>query len=177
LLAATNFGANSVELDVVMSADKVPVVMHDYWLDRTTDCVGDLRDMDWGTISNCRVGNLFGVPRLDELLPKLLGYRKVFVEIKTEDDQAEEAAMAIGSLVKQLVAYDQVIVTSFNLRILYELKMRFPEPRIHIGFDGVDASVPLATLNMGFDDMLMRYTDIDRCVFSTAQQLNAKLIT
>jgi glycerophosphoryl diester phosphodiesterase len=177
LLAAADFGANAVELDVVLSSDGVPVVMHDYRLDRTTNCSGDLRDLPWSAIETCRLDGDLAVPRLDTLLPKLLGYRKVFVEIKCDDDQAQATAETVGGLVRDLVAYDQVVVTSFNLRALYELKTRFPEPRIHIGYDGQDASVPLATVNMGFDYMLMRYTDIDRCVFSTAEQMRVKLVT
>jgi glycerophosphoryl diester phosphodiesterase len=177
LLVAADYGANSVELDVIMSADGVPVVMHDYSLARTTDCVTDVRGMTWAQISACRLDGDLAIPRLDELLPKLLGYRKVFVEIKCDDGQAQLAAETVGGLVRDLVAYDQVIVTSFNLRALYELKTRFPEPRIHIAYDGQDATVPLATVNMGFDYMLMRYSDIDRCVFSTAEQMRVKLVT
>lgn len=177
LLAAADFGANSVELDVVLSGDGVPVVMHDYTVDRTTDCRGDVREHLWSDIATCRVDGTYEIPRLDTLLPKLLGYRKVFVEIKCADDQALAAAETVGGLIRDLVAYDQVVVTSFNLRALYELKTRFPEPRIHIGYDGQDATVPLATVNMGFDYMLMRYSDIDRCVFSTAEQMRVKLVT
>lgn len=177
LVAAVEQGANAVEFDVVLSADGVLVVMHDRTLDRMTDCSGDLREMTWAEISQCRLVGGYEIPRLDTLLPKLAAYRRVFVELKTEDDQAEAAARSVGALVRDQVAYDQVVVTSYNLRALYTLKTEFPEPRIHIGFDGQDVSVSLATVNMGFDYMLMSYPDVDRCTFSLAEQMHVKLVT
>lgn len=177
LVAAAEFGANAVEFDVVLSADGVPVVMHDDTLDRMTDCKGDLREKTWAEISACRLTGGYEIPRLDTLLPKLSAYRRVFVEIKTDDDQAEAAAIAVGKIVQEQVLYDQVVVTSYNLRALYTLKLGFGEPRIHIGYDGQDVDVLLATVNMGFDCVLMSYPYIDRCTFSLAEQMHVKLVT
>jgi glycerophosphoryl diester phosphodiesterase len=177
LVAAADYDANAVELDVVLTADGVVVVHHDYTLNRMTDCGGDLRTKNWADIQDCKVSDKYALPRLDLLLPKLMGYRKVFIEIKTDDDQAEAAALAVGTIVHDLVAYDRVVVTSYNLRTLYHLKTLFPDPAIPIGYDGAGAAIPLATINMGFQYMLSRMSDIDRCVFSTAQQMGVKLIT
>lgn len=177
LVAAAEGGANAVEFDVVLSADGVPVVMHDDTFDRMTDCKGAVADKTWAEISACRLNGGYEVPRLDTLLPKLAGYRRVFVEIKTQDDRAEAAAIAVGKIVQDQVLYDQVVVTSYNLRALYTLKIRFAEPRIHIGYDGQDVDVLLATVNMGFDYALMSYPYIDRCTFSLAEQMRVKLVT
>jgi glycerophosphoryl diester phosphodiesterase len=177
LVAAAEFGANAVEFDVVLSEDGVPVVMHDNTLDRMTDCKGDLREKTWAEISAYRLDGGYEIPRLDMLLPKLSAYRRVFVEIKTDDDQAEAAAIAVGKIVQEQVLYDQVVVTSYNLRALYTLERVFGEPRIHIGYDGQDVDVLLATVNMGFDYALMSYPYIDRCTFSLAEQMRVKLVT
>lgn len=177
LLAAIETEANSVELDVVMTRDNVVVVMHDYTLGRMTNCSGDIRDLDWVDIKDCLVDGAYGIPRLDELLPKLKIYDKYFVEIKTEDGQAERFAQEVGRIIDENLDHWRAVVTSYNLLTLFFLKQNYSYPRIHIAYDGTGATIPLSTLNMEFDYMLMRYTDIDVCDFSTAEQMGVKLIT
>lgn len=176
-VAAAESGANAVEFDVVPSADGVLVVMHDDTLNRTSDCSGDIREMKWADIAGRKLEGRDPVPRLDTLRPKRLGDRKVFEEFEVDDAQAADAAAAVGRIVQKLVAFDQVVVTSDNLRALYEWKTRFPGPRIHIGCDGQDVSVSRATVNLGFDDMLMGSGDLARRVFSPAGQMRVKLVT
>ena len=76
--AAIDAGADAVEFDVRLTADGVPVVMHDPDVSRTTD--GD------GLVSSLTLDEVreLGVPTLEEALACLAGRAAADVELKNE---------------------------------------------------------------------------------------------
>ena len=75
LQAAAALGVTMVEVDVKLTADEVPILMHDERLDRTTDGRGAVRKAPWAAIRGLDAGRWFGpafagtrVPRLEEAL-------------------------------------------------------------------------------------------------------------
>ncbi|MDE2030139.1 MAG: glycerophosphoryl diester phosphodiesterase, partial [Alphaproteobacteria bacterium] len=73
--AAREDGAAWIETDVKLTADGVPVLIHDDLLDRTTNGHGAVADMDWAEMRELDAGGWFApvfagarVPRLAELL-------------------------------------------------------------------------------------------------------------
>jgi glycerophosphoryl diester phosphodiesterase len=72
-------GADVVELDVHVSQDGVPFVMHDGTLDRTTDCEGAVADASAAKIDSCHVDSLGSTdvfksaPGSNETVPRLAG--------------------------------------------------------------------------------------------------------
>jgi glycerophosphoryl diester phosphodiesterase len=75
--AAPGRGAQVVELDVHVSKDGVPFVMHDGTLDRTTDCTGPVVDHTAAEIAACHIDRLGStdvfteVPGSTEPVPRL----------------------------------------------------------------------------------------------------------
>ncbi|WP_290647942.1 glycerophosphodiester phosphodiesterase family protein [Aquisalimonas sp.] len=93
--AAVEAGADAVEMDIQLTADAVPVVLHDPFLDRTTDYRGDISALTAAELGGVsaheprRFGERFRgeqVPELASLAEHLanLPFSKVFIEIKTE---------------------------------------------------------------------------------------------
>ena len=83
--AAPGRGADVIELDVHVSQDGVPFVMHDGTLDRTTDCSGPVADHTAAEIDACHIDRLgttdvfTEVPGSTEPVPRLaavLGWAK-----------------------------------------------------------------------------------------------------
>jgi glycerophosphoryl diester phosphodiesterase len=75
--AARSRGANVVELDVHVSKDGVPFVMHDGTLDRTTDCSGPVAEHTAAELDHCTI-DIFGTndvfkpaPRSKDAVPRL----------------------------------------------------------------------------------------------------------
>ena len=73
--AAIFLGVEEIEFDLWLSRDGVPVVCHDSKVDRTTDGVGAIGDLDWSDIQKLDAGMYVGelwkdvrVPRLETVL-------------------------------------------------------------------------------------------------------------
>lgn len=92
-------GAEMVEIDVQKSADGVYVVMHDTWLDRTTDCRGEVVTTSLASLKSCHLkveagGGVTGetVPTLTEFLEAARG--KILVNIDNKLPAPELVGMA-----------------------------------------------------------------------------------
>ena len=70
---AATHGAEGVEFDVHLTKDKVPVVMHDEKIDRTTNGTGYIKDYILSEIRRFRLANGEPVPMLSELFEILQG--------------------------------------------------------------------------------------------------------
>ena len=59
---AAEVGAHMVELDVQLTRDRQPVVIHDWTLDRTTSGRGSVRRRTLAQIATLDAGSWFGLP-------------------------------------------------------------------------------------------------------------------
>lgn len=95
---AARLGVDDFEADMLLTADGVPVLMHDDTLDRTTDCSGAVADRTYAEILECDAAYWFspGQPTTspDEALPHPL--RGAGVKVPTAEDLFAYAA-SLGS--------------------------------------------------------------------------------
>src|SRR5882672_3455210 len=83
-------GAKWIEVDIKLTHDGIPIIMHDDTLDRTTDGKGPVADMLWDDMQKLEAGNWFGpgfagerVPRLSEVLHFVLEHNmRINMELK-----------------------------------------------------------------------------------------------
>jgi glycerophosphoryl diester phosphodiesterase len=131
--AALAHGVEFVETDVRLTADGVPVLLHDATVDRTTDGTGAVHDLTLRQLQLLDAGSWFAerfagtpVPTFGELLD-LLGRSdtKAMIELKgrfwTDD--------AIRALVARIGAAgldERVVFTSFNEKTLDRLQRLAP---------------------------------------------------
>ena len=72
-----SIGTDVVELDAKLSSDRVPVIIHDATLDRTTDCAGQVAQKSAAELGACHVDilgtdtNIKQVPGSTVAIPKL----------------------------------------------------------------------------------------------------------
>lgn len=93
---AVELGVREIELDVHLSADGVPVVIHDETVDRTTGRRGTVSSYTAADLGAMNAGNGFGVPSLAEVIAVVAGKARLNIEVK-----AAAAADAVLSLVAQ----------------------------------------------------------------------------
>lgn len=130
--AAYEMGAEMIELDVTLSKDGIPVVIHDETLDRTTNGAGTVSDFSLDELKKLDTGSWFSeehsgepFPTLEEVLEFAKDRISLNIEIKTEavTDNArggiEEKAL---ELVKKYEMEQHVLFSSFDYRVTKHLK-------------------------------------------------------
>ena len=140
-LGAVESGDAGLELDTALSADGVPVVIHDDTVDRTTDGSGAIAGMSAGEIARLDAGSWFDaafagtrIPTLDEVFEAVGGRIAINVELKSSggrerrEDSIENKAV---SLVGRFGLRDSVLFSSFDWGLLESC--REIDPHGHIG--------------------------------------------
>ncbi len=116
-------GADGVELDVTLSADGVPVVIHDDTVDRTTDGQGAVHVLTLAQLKQLDAGYRakFGEQFAGERLPTLaevfeaLGARAIInVELKRDPSPDKALAQKVAALIAAHNMERRVIVSSFD---------------------------------------------------------------
>lgn len=132
--AAVQAGAAGIELDVQLTRDRIPVVIHDETVDRTTDGSGRVQDLSFAEIRRLDAGGWLGpswrgepVPSLETVLDRFGG--KVRLNIEVKDARA-------GQLVAEMLQHcgtTSHVVSTFDRTLLQMLR-------------NTDAMLPLAVL-------------------------------
>jgi glycerophosphoryl diester phosphodiesterase len=147
-------GADGIEFDVRLAKDGVPVVIHDATLERTglrSESIADLTSLELGDTD---VGSWFNkrypdkaapefaessVPTLVEVLEVLKEFEGlVYVELKADERDFRELVRAVCAVIADSQLLQQMIVKSFKLAALPEVRRYLPkvttaalfEPRI-----------------------------------------------
>lgn len=131
--AAERAGADGIELDVHLSREGVPVVLHDATLDRTTDGRGPVARRTVRELRRLDAGGWFApsfagerVPTLEEVFAWAKDRLRLNVEIKTA-----AAADAVCRLLRRYPGV-RILVSSFDHRALE--KLREEAPLLPLGF-------------------------------------------
>lgn len=117
--AATAQGADFWELDVRMSSDGVPMVVHDAAIDRTTCGRGLVRRLTATMLEG------YGVPALATVLGLGAGRTYFNVELKTDGDALELSA-AVANVIAALRLERHILVSSFDHDALPFIKTASP---------------------------------------------------
>ena len=133
LQAAKAWGATTVEIDVVLTADGVPVILHDLTVDRTTDGCGFAADLGLDHVRSLDAGSGFHPRFAGTRVPTLaetLAWAKreemgLVLEIK-EAERQDFAVDRVAELVEATRAADGVIVISFDHVVLKRAVERHP---------------------------------------------------
>ena len=131
-----SLGADGLEIDVQLSRDGVPVVIHDRTLDRTTDRRGPVNALTAAELARVDAGYHFtrngahpfrgqgiGVTTLDAVLARHRDAR-VIIEMKGGEPAL---ARAVGTAIKKADAVDRTCVGSFYQPSIDTLRAEHPE--------------------------------------------------
>lgn len=129
-------GADGLEIDVQLSADGIPVVIHDQTLERTTDHTGPVSRLTAEELARVDAGYRFevdgqhpfrdrgiGVPLLDDVLSKH-SQTRLIIEMKGGQP---ELARAVAASIKQCRAIDRICVGSFYQGSIDTIRAEYPD--------------------------------------------------
>lgn len=130
-------GADMVEVDLHLTADRQIVVCHDQKVNRTTNGKGRIEDMTLAEIQQLRLLNHDGsvsnetIPTLEQVLELCQGKCALLLEIKKKrDDQYPGIEALADSIVKAHGMEKEVIFQSFNDDVLFKLHAIDPSLRL-----------------------------------------------
>jgi glycerophosphoryl diester phosphodiesterase len=126
--AAINHGL-AVEIDLQLSSDGIPMVFHDYKLDRLTDETGLIADRTARQLQEIQLrGGTKAIPRFDEFMAYVAGRVPVLVEMKDQDGALGAKTSALEPAACEIMrGYDgAVAVMSFNPHMIARCAMLAP---------------------------------------------------
>lgn len=130
-------GADMVEIDVHLSADGVPVVIHDSTLIRTTGVKGFVGEKSASFITSLDAGSWFDqrfsnerIPLLEQVLEETKHKAGLLIELKTHTFDKKKLADAVVGVLKASGRQD-VIIQSFSSRILAQVKELTKDFELH----------------------------------------------
>lgn len=122
-VAAEEAGADGIELDIHLTRDGVPVVLHDATVDRTTNGSGAVSRLSLSALRRLDAGSWFApgfvgepVPTLEEVLDWAGGRLRLNLEIKD---------FGAGTAILTMLAHfpqSRVLISSFDHRLLAALR-------------------------------------------------------
>lgn len=131
IVGATATGADLIELDVQLTADDVPVIMHDWTVDRTTDGTGAVWSLSAEEVTALEAGGAtVFVPTLREALQAIAPTRaSTMVELK--GSWTPEQVALVSALVAEHGLDHRVVLASFDLFSLRAAQDAAPDlPRL-----------------------------------------------
>ncbi|NBJ68803.1 MULTISPECIES: glycerophosphodiester phosphodiesterase family protein [Clostridia] len=119
--AAVQLNFTHIELDVHLSKDGIPVVMHDHTIDRMTDGKGEIRSYTLEELRTFKVKNVEVIPTLEEVL--LFAKDRVTVSIELKNPKLyHDFEERVLSVIKRTNMLNQVYIISFNQQSLKRLR-------------------------------------------------------
>ncbi len=131
-------GMHGFEVDVMLTRDGAPVVVHDMTLHRIAGGRGAVKSMTLAALERLDVGSHFHprfagerIPRLEEVLDYYGKDMILDVELKGPNPFCEGIEKVVVALIRERGLIDSVIISSFNPVILKRVAAL--EPRIRMG--------------------------------------------
>ncbi len=132
--AAANIGADGVELDVYLTKDGVPVVIHNKLVDETTDGSGLVTEMTLAQVKKLDAGSSFSpafvgeqIPTLEETLATLNQQLLFNIELKPAGKRSIELVNAVAEIIQRLHLNRRVWFSSYEPYLLYRMRALRPE--------------------------------------------------
>lgn len=118
-----------IELDVQLTKDGVPVVIHDFTLERTTNGQGYIKDMTYEQLAKLDAGSWYSeqfigakIPTLAEVFQAVQGKKILNLELKKTPSIYHGMEEKILALIEKYKLRDNVYLTSFDHQSIKKVK-------------------------------------------------------
>ena len=178
-LLAIAQGSDGIEIDVHLSKDQVPVVMHDETLDRTSNGKGFIKDFTFEELRKLDCNNHMLMPKRCKIpsLQEVVSLCKknnilLNIELKTDTIEYPNIERIVYEVVKKYQYKNGVIYSSFNPNSLTTIKSI--DANAFCGFlyyPKNDDMIDVVKV-MNFDGVHPNYKDIDQEYVKRCKQEN-----
>ena len=131
---AHNLGLKWIEVDVKITKDKIPIILHDDSLDRTTNFNGLVIDFLYEEIKALDAGSFFFnyktnifIPTLEDIFNFCIKHEMgINIELKPNKGFEIDNVKAISKIISKYQDLSNFYFSSFDLKSLLEMKKIFP---------------------------------------------------
>ncbi|MEN8248703.1 MAG: glycerophosphodiester phosphodiesterase family protein [Bacteroidota bacterium] len=141
---ALELGVDIIEIDVHLSKDGIPVILHDFDLDRTTNATGPVINYTFEELRTFRILGADGIPTdetipsLNEILKLINGQTECTIELKWNDmGYYPGMSEKIVTAIKEANGESWCYVHSYSGKYLEEIHELNPELRLVKAFIGM----------------------------------------
>jgi glycerophosphoryl diester phosphodiesterase len=182
---AVQLGADGIELDVQLSKDGQVVVIHDTWVNRTSNGNGRVKQLTLKQLKALDFGNWFSADFKDEsicTLEEVFSLLKdwnglINVEIKKEWLQFNSIEKKVAELITRFDRQNNTIVSSFSKLCLMKIKRINKDLQTGILFSSSIKKYILCTKLIKADAIHPWYQNVNKDMKKNASENNIKINT
>ncbi len=180
---AFEMGADGIELDVTLTKDGVPVVIHDDTVDRTTNGTGAVKALTLAQLKQLDASYTFEkyrgekIPTLEEVLNGVGKRGMVNIELKSTQPLTIGLERAVGAIIAKTGTAQHVLISSFDRMVVHRMQSLNPDLPHGLLYDkalpanfGVLPQIKLAALHP-------KYTSITPVFVAWAKQRGYQINT
>lgn len=175
-----------IECDVRLTADRVPVVIHDATVDRTTDGTGKVSELSFSDLRRLNASVHADYPLDHCPIPSLTETLALFSRFRSEDGlfdlelkvpqgaAGEEGGALVDAVLKALEEFArlerQVMFTSFDADCLSYLKIVRPTAAVGLLADSPHSAPWKLARGRGFSAVLLNHQHVDEGIVASCRQ-------
>lgn len=175
-LKAVELGFTHLELDVHLSKDGIPVVIHDHTVDRMTNGTGRVADYSASELQSFHIKQDEHIPTLEEVLRVLKGKIGLNIELKQMGTYYPQLEEKVLEVIKEFNMLDQVVITSFDFDALERIRQLSSEVRIGLITFGCSKAILDWSVEMGATFLSMHYAFVTEHYIHRCQELGIQLM-
>ncbi|WP_440108710.1 glycerophosphodiester phosphodiesterase [Paenibacillus sp. QZ-Y1] len=175
-LKAVELGFTHLELDVHLSKDGVPVVIHDHTLDRMTNVTGRVADYTASELQSFKMEQDEHIPTLEEVLRALKGKIQLNIELKQMGEYYPQLEERVLEVIEEFNMLDQVVITSFDFDALEKIRQRSGDVRIGLITFGCSKAILNWSLEMGATFLSMHHAFVTEHYIHQCQKSGIQLM-
>jgi glycerophosphoryl diester phosphodiesterase len=166
-----------IELDVQLSRDGVPVVIHDDTLQRTTSGYGRVGDFGSAYMATLDAGGWFGkafagegVPLLEQVLDATIGRCRLNIELKTYGGRYPGMEQRVVELIYDKGLQFDTVITSFDPNALLAVRKLTEDIRTGLIIDAAPRTLAADLARLGASFLSIGYRRVSPALMQTMRQ-------
>lgn len=163
--------ADYVEVDVRLSHDGIPVVMHDLLLDRTTNGTGPVHEYTLDELKALDAGQGEEIPTLEEVCSLVSGHCGLFVEIKEPGSEDPVCRVIRKNMPEHLY------IVSFHPESIVSAQDLLPGVKTGIICSRPMTGLPGAAAGLGADAILLKFALLTRDLITECREKNLVIVS
>lgn len=168
-----------IELDVQLSKDGIPVVIHDDSLRRTANTGGRVGDYTAEELGRIDVGGWFGkpfkgegIPTLEQVLDATIGRCRLNIELKTYGGRYPGMERKVVELLYGKGLQHDSVITSFDRDALRRVRELTPEVRTGLIIDALPWTLTDELKQLGATFLSIGYTRVSEKLLADMKRAN-----